>query len=94
MLEIYFGQLDQIHPTDVLAEAAAAASDLRPVFTGLLLILAMIACARLLSTAAHVAGVLLELLKDLIRYLILAALAALVVFAVLIFAIADLLATG
>lgn len=84
---------EQLRPT-TFAEAAAVSGDLRPVLYGLLLLLASVACAQLLSSAARQAKVMLGLLKDALRTFFLALVVALLVVALVLLAFADLLAQG
>ena len=84
---------EKLDPT-TFAEAATAAGDLRPVIYGLLLLLATVACAQLLSSAAKQAKVMLDLLKDALRTLFLAFVVALLVVALVLLAFADFLAQG
>lgn len=74
------------------AEAATFSGDLRPVLYGLLLLLASVACAQLLSSAAKQAKVMLGLLQDALRTFFLALVVALLVVALVLLAFADLVA--
>jgi hypothetical protein len=76
----------------MFAEAAAGVGDLRPIVYGLLLLLASVACAQLLSSAAKQAKVMLDLLMGALRTFFLALVVALLVVAVVLLAFADLLA--
>jgi hypothetical protein len=82
-----------IHHTGVLASAAADVGAARPGLAGLLLVVATFTCAALMSSAARLFGHLVGLLKDLLRMVLLALVAALVVLAVAAMAINDLLTT-
>jgi hypothetical protein len=88
---VQFSQL-VAHPGG--AQVGAAAADLRPLIAGLILLAATVACAKVLSTAAKALGTLMEVLKALVRALLLATAAAVVVIAVLILAIVEMLAVG
>lgn len=76
------------------AEAAAGAGDLRPVFYGLLLLFAMVACAKLLSAAVEQARYAFEQFKQALRTLFFALMVAMLVAALVLLAFADLLAQG
>jgi hypothetical protein len=84
---------EQLNPS-TFAEAAAGAGDLRPVFYGLLLLFAMVACAKLLSAAAEQARYAFEQFKQAVRTLFFALMVAMLVAALVLLAFADLLAQG
>jgi hypothetical protein len=79
--------------TGILAAALADGDVGTAGMTSLLLVLATVTCAALLSSAARLLGQLMALLKDLLRMLALALVAALVVLGALAMVINDLLTT-
>lgn len=83
---------ESLNPTTLAA--AAGAGDLRPVLYGVLLLLAGLAAAQLLSSAAKQAKVMLDLFMGALRTFLLALVVALLVVALTLLAFADLFATN
>jgi hypothetical protein len=73
------------------ASTAAAVGDVRTAFTAVLLLSALATFAAVMSAAGRLLRQAVELLEQLIRMVLLAALAGLVVAAVVLLAFADLL---
>lgn len=83
----------QLNPM-TFAEAAAGAGDLRPALYGLLLLLAMAATLKMISTAAELAREAFQQLMLALRALFFALVVATFVVALVLLAFADLLAQG
>jgi hypothetical protein len=74
------------------ATTATGADEVRTAFTGLLLMGALATFAAIVSTARRLLRQVVELIEELVRILLFALLAGLVVAAVIILAVADLMA--
>jgi hypothetical protein len=83
--------LSQAATEMVSVSTAAAVADVRTVFAGVLLLGALATFAAIVSAAGRLLQQAVELLEQLIRMVLLAALAGLVVAVVVILAFADLL---
>jgi hypothetical protein len=85
----YLGQATTEFAT---ATTATGADEVRTAFTGLLLMGALATFAAIVSTARRLLRQVVELIEELVRILLFALLAGLVVAAVIILAVADLMA--